>query len=82
MSSIRSWSLFTQQNSAQDRTRFPEWGITLTGLIMLLFERIWKTLELWTSKIFECFKQGLMHHTNHSMKHSDAESGMNYNDTA
>lgn len=52
-----------------------DWSIVVTGLIMLLFGEIWKSLELLTEKLVECYKQGLMD-VNMDMEDSDAENSV------
>ena len=51
------------------------WGFALIGLAMLFFGGK-QTLSLWMRKV-ECFKWGLMDHTNRNMKDSGAESILN-----
>lgn len=46
-----------QQNTkTEDNTR--EWDIAMTGLIMLLFGKIWNTFGLKTKKMVDSFKWG------------------------
>lgn len=52
-----------------------DWSIVVTGLIMLLFGEIWKYLKLFTEKLVECYKQGLMD-VNMDMEDSDAENSV------
>lgn len=51
------------------------WSFVVTGLIMLLFGEIWKSLELLTKKLVECYKQGLMY-VNMDMEDSNAENSI------
>jgi hypothetical protein len=44
-----------------------DWGISVIGLNMLLFERMW-IWELWILKAVECFKWGLMGHPRRNME--------------
>ena len=50
-----------------------DWGIAVTGLIMLLFGGMW-ILGLWK---VECFQWGLMGHPSRNMEDSDAGRDLN-----
>jgi hypothetical protein len=55
------------------------WGITVIGLTMILFGRMW-ILGLWIWKAVECFKWALMNYPSKNMEDFVTESDLNCTD--
>jgi hypothetical protein len=58
-----------------------DWGISVTGLTMLLFERMW-ILGLWIWNTVECFKWDLMGHPSRNVEDFVSGSDLNCVDLA
>lgn len=77
-----SWCLFAViETLTETEVSARIWSIAVTGLIMLLFEGMW-TLGLWTRKIYEPCKWGLMSHLSWSIGDSSIESNVICGDPA
>lgn len=69
-------SLHSNKTLAKTEVGAKDLGITVIGLIMLLFGGMW-TLELWITKAIEHFRWGLLSHSGRNKEDSGTKGDFN-----